>query len=163
MTNIIPKSSLAYLATPFTDTADPTLAWLQACQIAGRLMRAGIHLFAPIPHSQGICCHSTISMRDHQFWLDQNELILRRCDVLIVVQMDGFESSRGIAHEIAAFVDMGKPIFDLDPVNLMLSKRSFQPIPARSSESPQGRNGPVEIRQGGERAGDFWIGDPHDA
>lgn len=119
----IPPNTLAFLSTPYSGWGDLDLAHADACTIAGTLMRAGIHVFCPIAHSHYIARYGEISRRDHTFWLDQHHLILTRCDVLIVVQMGGWESSRGIAVEVDYFTKAGKPIFDCDPVTLTMSKR----------------------------------------
>ena len=86
-------------------------------------MRAGIHIFCPIAHGHHLASYGEISRLDRTFWRDQHHLILVRCDVLIVAQMDGWDSSKGIEDEVNTFVRLGRPIFDCDPITLTLSKR----------------------------------------
>lgn len=137
--DIVPSGALVYLATPFSLLPDLAGAHRQACHIAGLLMRTGLHVFAPIPHTYFIARHGHIDPLDRKFWLDQNEIILRRCDVLIVAHIDGFDKSMGIAHEVAAFMAARKPIFDLDPPSMTMTKRKPAP-PARERYEAAGDN-----------------------
>lgn len=182
MTDQIPTGALAYLATPYS-LRNLRRAHVEACAIAGTLMRAGIHVICPIAHTHHIAFYGGIDRLDHKFWLEQNQPMLERCDVLIVACLDGFAKSKGIAHEVDTFIKVGKPIFDLDPSSpsLTMSKRkrakprrdrydgtpaselakltndyleTDQPIPARASESHQGI-APACDSQGGSAGGDF--------
>jgi hypothetical protein len=108
----VKSSELHYLATPYSKL-DITSAWIDACQIAGRLMRAGVHLFSPIAHSHPIAAYSGIDPLNHEFWLPICDVMMSRCDVLIVAHMDGWVGSVGIRHEIEFFEKARKPIFDL--------------------------------------------------
>jgi len=123
MTDRIPTGALAFLSTPYSDWGDLGLAHADACTIAGKLMLAGIHVFCPIAHSHHIARYGEIDRLDHKFCLAQNEVVLRKCDVLIVAQMQGCEISKGIAHEIDTFRRLGKPIFDVDPTTMTMAKR----------------------------------------
>jgi hypothetical protein len=60
---------------------------------------------------------------DLKIWLPFDELMMERCDTLIVAQMCGWGESSGIAHEIKVFERARKPIFDLDPLTLKMAKR----------------------------------------
>lgn len=181
MTDQIPTGALAFLSTPYSLRPDLNRAHVEACTIAGKLMRAGIHIFSPIAHGHVAGIFGVIDPFDHEFWLAQNEPMLQRCDILIVANMEGFEVSKGIEHEVNTFVRLGKPIFDLDITSLTMTKRKpekphrdryedmhpddhrrwaneylqpDQPIPANSPESSQGQERPVDFLQGGELAGD---------
>lgn len=129
MTDQIPARALAFLSTPYTSHKGGLIeAHDQACRVAGLLMRAGIRLFCPIAHSHLIAFRGKIDPRDHEFWLNQNQPLLERCDALIVAHLDGWQESRGVLHEIAYFEKANKPIFDLpnslDPSRMVKRKRA---------------------------------------
>lgn len=115
--------TLAYLATPYSKTGDLDKAYRDACALAARLILAGVNVFAPIVHAHGIAQHGKIDPLDQQFWKEADHEFLVKCDTLIVAHLDGWEQSSGIAHEIEFFNGRRKPIFDLDPVSLLMVRR----------------------------------------
>lgn len=116
-------TTLAYLATPYSKTGDLHAAYCDACALAARLILAGVNVFSPISHSHGIAEHGDIDPLDQQFWKEADHVFLVKCDTLIVAQMDGWDQSNGIAHEIAFFEQHGKPIFYLNPDTLAMVRR----------------------------------------
>jgi len=116
--------TLAYLATPYTRYIDgPEEAFRCACVLAARLIRSGVNVYSPIAHTHPIAVHGGIDPLDQQFWYEFDATILKRCDTLIVAQMEGWEQSTGIALEVDEFNKQGKPIFDLDPETLSMVRR----------------------------------------
>lgn len=110
------KTTLAYLASPYSNL-DLVNAWIDASVIAGRLLRSGVRVFSPIAHAHAIALHcQDIDPLDHAFWLPICEAFMERCDVLIVAHMEGWQESKGIAHEVAFFERARKPIFDLPDI-----------------------------------------------
>ena len=117
--------TLAYLATPYSRfPRGQNRAYIEACELAGRLILAGINVFSPIAHSHGIALAAHIDPLDQRFWNDFDAVFLEKCDTLIVAHMDGWDQSSGIAHEIAEFQKAGKSVFDLDPATLQMVKRT---------------------------------------
>lgn len=116
---------LAYLATPYTRyPAGPYAAFVHACELAARLIRAGVHVYSPIAHSHPIALHGAIDPLDQAFWNDVDAVMLDKCDTLLVAHMDGWEQSSGIRHEVETFERHRKPIFDLDPQTLAMVRRT---------------------------------------
>jgi hypothetical protein len=85
-------------------------AWLDACAVAAHLARQGRPAYSPIVYTHPIAIHGGIDPLDHDFWLKFDAPMMEAADSLIVVKMDGWEQSAGIAKEIVAFERMGKPI-----------------------------------------------------
>ena len=116
--------TLAYLATPYSKYPKGTgAAFIEACKLTARLIKAGVNAYSPIAHSHPVALHGGIDPLDQEFWKDADAEILARCDLLIVARMDGWEQSSGVAHEIEVFAKAGKPIFDLDPASLKMVRR----------------------------------------
>lgn len=116
---------LAYVATPFS--AYPLgieRAWIDACKIAARLLKIGVRVYSPIAHTHSIAIHGELDAMDLSIWLPFDEAMMEKCDSLVVAHLSSWELSKGIAHEIAFFERAGKPIFDLDPETLKITRRS---------------------------------------
>lgn len=113
------KPKLIYLASPYSHT-DPEVVqkrYEQACAAAGEMMRDGGNIvFAPIAHSHDIGrilgnqVGGYANETAHAFWMKQDLEILRRCDELHVLMLDGWEYSRGVKEEVAFARANGIPV-----------------------------------------------------
>jgi hypothetical protein len=117
---------LCYLATPYALTADIERAFQQAANIGGKLCKSGLTVFSPISHSHPMARYAGLDHRDPAVFESINQRMLEFCDILIVVQMEGWQRSDGVRREIAFFEATHKPIFDCDPITLVMTRRSPQ-------------------------------------
>jgi hypothetical protein len=118
--------TLAYLGTPYTKyRAGLNAAFYDACRLTARLVASGVKCFSPIVHGHAISTHSNLDPLDLGIWYLFNDLMMDRCDVLIVAHLDGWDESDGIAYEIKAFERSHRPIFDLDPESLKMVRRTL--------------------------------------
>ena len=117
-------SDFAYLATPYTKYK-PGIeqAFIDAAKLAAMLIRAGMKVYSPITHCHAIAVHGNLDPLDHSIWLPLDEAMMNACSVLIVAHMEGWQESYGVAEEIKFFEAAGKPIFDLDPKTLVMTRR----------------------------------------
>lgn len=116
--------TLRYLASPYTHyPAGMEQAFIDVAILAGRLFAIGIPTFSPIAHAYPYVKYGNLDPLDYPAWKPVQERLMDACDSLIVAHMDGWEKSVGIAHEVAYFERTEKPIFDLDPVTLVLTRR----------------------------------------
>lgn len=117
------QSKLYYLATPYTKYhAGIWPAYKEAARIAGRLTALGISLYSPIAHSHPLAVYGGIDPLDHSFWMRVDARFVAICDALIVAKMNGWDESKGITIEIAAFATAGKPIFTVEPDSLVITE-----------------------------------------
>ena len=79
------------------------------CRAAGALMRRGMVIFCPMAHSLAIAEHGELPT-EWTFWKMQDEVFLAKCDRMIILTLDGYDKSIGIADERIIFQHMGKPI-----------------------------------------------------
>lgn len=138
---------LAYLATPYTK--HPRGIWtafFDAAEIAARLLSAGVKVYSPIAHTHPLAIFGGLDPLDHSIWMPFDEAMMTAASVLIVAHMEGWDSSKGIALEIKHFEARGKPIFDLDPKTLVMTRRCFD-----SSTVSTGH--PVELSANGSVGG----------
>lgn len=95
--------SLTYLASPYSHKDKSVMAYRyqQAVKCAGKLMsRNGFKIFAPIVHSHPISLELDRAV-DHEFWMKQDIAVLKHCANLLVLNLDGWDVSKGVAQEIA--------------------------------------------------------------
>lgn len=117
--------NLCYLASPYTrfKGGDIEAAFIEASKIAARLLLAGIKVYSPIVHCHPLSVYGNIDPLDHKIWLPFNEAMLIACDVLVIAHMDGWQESYGVSEEIKFFEESRKPIFDLHPATLVMTRR----------------------------------------
>lgn len=109
--------SFYYLATPYSlYPFGQEAAWREACRIAGKLIKLGICVYSPIAETHPIAVEAGIDLFDESLWVEMDKPKLDASCGLIVAKMDGWEDSKGVAHEIAETRRANKPVFFLDVV-----------------------------------------------
>lgn len=111
-------TGLVYLASPYShwDPAEKERRYREACRVAGRLMKAGERVFAPIAHSHPIeQAFEDGKPEGHAFWLGQDFAILRHASRLAVLRLEGWETSFGVTAEIDFARRCGIPVEFIDP------------------------------------------------
>lgn len=115
---------LWYLATPYSheQASVREARFRAAARIAGLLMvEYKIPTFSPITHSHPISdalakFPGSPGPCDYVFWVGWDEHIRSGCDGLIVVQLPGWEQSRGMALETQRFLAEAKPVLWIEPM-----------------------------------------------
>jgi hypothetical protein len=111
--------SLVYLASPYASfPAGPELAFKDAAALNARLLKAGIRSFSPIVHGHPIAHLGGIDPLDHSIWLPFDEAMMHAAQALVIAEMEGWQASKGIAHEMEVFQRLGKPFYFIDPNTL---------------------------------------------
>ena len=103
---------MIYLASPYTHPTDNSVMedrFNRACRVAGRIMAAGEVVFSPIAHTHPIAVRCEMP-RGWDFWERFDREFIAAADRVVVVMMDGWDTSRGVAAEIAIATEMGKPV-----------------------------------------------------
>jgi hypothetical protein len=109
---------LIYLASPYSHASSVVkdMRYREACRAAGRLMHEGHAVFSPIAHSHPIEQHfDGAVVEGHGFWLRQDFAILRHAQKLVVLMLEGWETSFGVNAEIEFARTLGIPIEYLEP------------------------------------------------
>jgi hypothetical protein len=104
-----------------------SLAFIAAARLAGHLMRAGINCYSPIVHTHPIPIRGGVDPLDHSIWMPFDESMMHAADNLLVAHLPTWETSYGISLEVEIFKKAGKPIFDVDPDTLVITKRRQPP------------------------------------
>jgi hypothetical protein len=117
--NSLVGRGLVYLATPYTRYPHGReAAFQQACYLAIQCVKAGVTVFSPIVHSHPLTGEGKLDPVDGALWEFVDAPFLARCNFLLVATLEGWQDSRGIAHEIKVFERLGKPIGYLEPFTM---------------------------------------------
>jgi hypothetical protein len=104
---------MIYLASPYShpDPKMRELRFVNACEMAGAILRSGRMVFSPIAHSHPIVTHSMVEM-DGSFdaWVEWDRWFIERCDELWVLTLTGWQQSVGVQAECDIARSLGKPL-----------------------------------------------------
>ena len=103
---------LVYLAVPYS-SPDPAVRehrFHLVNQAAAALMRQGIHVFSPISHTHPILTEGELPT-GFDYWEEYDRAMLGACCALVVLAIEGWNRSVGVAREIEIAKEMGLPIF----------------------------------------------------
>lgn len=114
-----------YISTPYTlFPKGRQAAFEEAAIITARLLDVtGDVCFSPIVHCHPLAEFGGLDPLDMKRWLPFCEIMLSKCDTLIVAHMESWENSSGIAYEIDRAWQWKMPVFDCDPKTLTMSRR----------------------------------------
>jgi hypothetical protein len=105
-----------YLASPYSrHLAGRAMAHMEVCQAAALLIRAGVPVFSPIAHSHFIAEYGGIDPNDHDIWLPADQPMMDAAGGLIVLMLDGWFRSKGMAYEMDHFRRLGRPVVYMTP------------------------------------------------
>lgn len=102
--------TISYLACPYShpDPAVRENRYTAVTRVAFELMKKGIFVYSPITHNIPI---DRLGIHgDWLVWRDFDHTMLSRCDRLLVLKLDGWEKSKGLAAEISHAQQLGIPI-----------------------------------------------------
>lgn len=106
---------LAYLACPYNHP-DPSVKEERHHLVnfeAAQLIADGIFVVSPLTHN--IPLFKTGLRQGWDLWKSYDFTIIKRCDKLIVLKLNGWELSKGVADEIAYAQELNLPVEYLDP------------------------------------------------
>lgn len=107
---------MTYLATPYSHSDPTVMQWrfVRACEIAGKLMAAGEVVFSPIAHTHPIAVRCELP-RGWDYWQKYDREMIQRASKVLVVKMDGWDTSKGIAGEIEIAREFGVLVEYMEP------------------------------------------------
>ena len=112
------KRELIYLACPYTHPTPDVRAerFHQATKAAAALIRQGYIVFSPITmtHPIDIEMAGADNTLGADFWVAFDETFMERCDVFVLLPLEGWQESKGVRREIEYFRIAGKPLMVLN-------------------------------------------------
>ena len=111
--------SYLYLGQPYSHPTPHimNLRFLEGERVAAEILRTGRSVYAPIVHNHRMAWRRQLP-DDHDFWLRYCFDMLRKADALLVLEIEGWEESRGLNAEIGMAQVAGIPIHHLRPCNM---------------------------------------------
>jgi hypothetical protein len=105
-----------YLASPYShpDPAVREARFRAACRHAAGMLREGRLVYSPIAHSHPLAAEGLPG--DWPFWAEHNRAMLARSSALVVLQIPGWDASRGVAAEVEMAGALGIPVHLEAPV-----------------------------------------------
>ena len=101
---------MIYVAAPYSDL-DPAVRecrFREVNRAAAALMRAGHCVFSPISHGHPICQYGVPG--DWTRWESLDQRMLRQCEEVVVLTLDGWKESRGVQAELAIAAALDLPV-----------------------------------------------------
>jgi hypothetical protein len=94
--------TLIYLAVPYSHADDSVCAhrFEAVNKVAAKLMKEGKHIFSPISHTRPIALAGELP-HGWDYWQSYDRCILECCGKMIVLKLEGWETSKGVTGEIA--------------------------------------------------------------
>ena len=92
-----------YLSSPYTPQSETVRALRhdRAALTTARLMEQGWVVFSPIVHAYTVAEFMNSDRKlDHDFWMRQARGMLRTAAYVVVLQIEGWDKSRGVREEI---------------------------------------------------------------
>lgn len=107
--------NVAYLAAPYYD-ADLMVRrrrYLLASYAAYELIKEGNYVFSPLTHNGPLMLH--LGLTGWDVWGPYDLSMLKKCDKLYVLKLDGWEKSKGVKAEVEKAAEWDIPVEYLDP------------------------------------------------
>jgi hypothetical protein len=97
---------LVYLASPYThrDADVMHMRYLQALAVARCWVRLGVPVYTPVVYGH------TVGIGDWDYWMRHCIQVLKKCRVLVVLRLNGWDTSRGVQDELAEATRRSIPI-----------------------------------------------------
>lgn len=108
-------SKVIYLASPYSHESETIreMRFALVCEAAASLMSKGTLVFSPIAHTHPIAKFGLPTGFD--FYEEYDREMIKRCDSLVVLTLDGYEHSKGVEAEVKYAHELGKEVTYLPP------------------------------------------------
>ena len=109
-------SEIEYLAIPYTDSDETVMDYRADLSdlICADLMNKGRVIFAPISSCHHIAKKYSLP-RDWKFWKEMDEQFVIASKKVLIVALEGWETSTGVMAEKGIAEDAGIPVELIDP------------------------------------------------
>ena len=109
--------SYFYLSNPYNGTPYEMRERAQAAaQACATLLRKGVYVWSPIVHNHAMMAFSDFSLEERrELLLPYDFSLLRGAKGMIVLKLEGWDKSYGVAREIELCEELGIPVQYLAP------------------------------------------------
>jgi hypothetical protein len=116
---------LVYLATPYSDS-DPAVVEQRVanfCKMSAHLIQTGIFTISPILNHL-ILGYAPLP-NTWEYWKNFSETLLQKCDKMIVLQMDGWDTSTGVIAELELCDKYNIPVEYISNIDIQTIKNHY--------------------------------------
>lgn len=102
---------MIYLASPYShpDKDVQNARYEQALTAVAYFAQSGLTIYSPIVHWHQVAASHDLPTQ-FEFWADQNKSMLQKANQLIVLNIEGWESSKGVKQEMTWAEKLNIPI-----------------------------------------------------
>lgn len=86
----------------------------RAIDATAYLMKKGLCVYSPIVATHPVAVKHTLPLGS-EYWMQFDEIILNKCDEIVVLTLPGWDTSPGVQREIEIMRQLGKNVTYLDP------------------------------------------------
>jgi len=107
---------LLYLASPYTHADESVMEkrHLETCYAARDMMTEWRNVYSPILHNHFMAKMGGLPV-DFDYWMNVDFDMIKRCDALVVLMLDGWEDSKGIKAEVDFATSIGLKVHYIKP------------------------------------------------
>jgi hypothetical protein len=110
-----PKGGFLYLASPFRGYLPNLYKPYEISREAqGALWKMNVNVFSPIACFYPTAQWEEVDLIDHEWWMNHDRPYMQAARGCIVLKVDGWDTSEGIAEEIAFFEKRNSNIYSLE-------------------------------------------------
>ena len=123
-----PEYVLHYIASPYTHS-DPEVREKRYEEVEEAtliLLRQGHYGFSPIAYNHPMGRHNLPTTWD--FWEPFDKAFLERCSSIVVLMLEGWNTSLGVQAEIDYAIKIGLPVQYLEPTDVFSEGFIFEPL-----------------------------------
>lgn len=119
---MIKSKKLYYLASPYTHKSKKIMEhrFQQVTEASIWLLNKGIVSFSPIAYNHPMVKYGLPT--EWSFWKEYDTNFLKHSDALIVLKIDGWDTSIGVSAEINIAKEIKIPIFYLSEISIKANK-----------------------------------------
>lgn len=113
---------LWYVASPYTSTSEEEehMRYAAVCDAADNLMSQGYLVYSPIAQTVPMAKYGRPESASKTLWDDWKEFdeaFIRKCDGILVLQLEGWKESVGVTAELHYALELNMDIMGVDPVS----------------------------------------------
>lgn len=113
---------MIYVASPYWDKDQRIINERMEVvySIVAKLMQGGVHAVTPMLMHEVVLRHELPN--DFVFWGEYSFNLLKRCDAIHVIMIDGWDKSRGVEEEIRFAHELNIPVVFIDRHGVTITK-----------------------------------------
>ena len=111
---------MMYVASPYTHRSSVVrqARYEKMLPILAELARKRIPCYSPIVHWHPVEVHCDLNLADHELWKWSDIDMMELCTDGLFIKLEGWDQSRGMAHEEAFLRNANKPVVWIYPEEL---------------------------------------------